>query len=243
MKDGIVYYRERSKAIIFLMAGFVFFSCSNRKEDAVNPEAIYFDYKITGTEGDDNLTVMLQYRDGGEEGDAIATGKVTLDGEVLTADSTKMSGIFYELHKPIAEFAGKHIISFIGIDKKEYREEFSFEPLVLLSTLPDTIMRNGLVFEFAGIGLQDQLRVILTDTTLKNDGDFVTGLPISADTTVPIPIQFRLAVDSSYLFKLFTGPIQLEFIKETIKDIEGFSRRGGRLLITYSLKREFILKD
>lgn len=246
MKNRNEYYREQSKAIIFLMAGFVFFSCSNKKDDAVNPEAIYFDYKVTAAEGNDNLTVLLQYRAGGEEGDGIfitEPGKIMLDGEVLPADSNKMSGTFYELHKPIAEFSGKHSISFTGIDQKEYREEFSFEPLALLSTLPATITRNGLVFEFTGIGPQDQLRVILTDTTLKNDGDFVTSWPISADTTVPIPIQRQLTLDSSYLLKLFPGPIQLEFIKETIKDIEGPSRRGGRLLITYSLKREFFLKD
>ena len=52
----------------FFLIGTVFLSsCKNSdKKDTVDPDIIYFDYKITGQEGDDNLTVMLQYKDGDE---------------------------------------------------------------------------------------------------------------------------------------------------------------------------------
>src|SRR4026208_282257 len=70
----------------------------------VNPETIYFDYKLWGEEGNDDITLMLQYRYGGKNGTTLVLGepsKVELDGELIPADSSNMTGAFYEMIKPI----------------------------------------------------------------------------------------------------------------------------------------------
>lgn len=234
MKGMIIYAIGWKKVIGFFILCVAFFSCNNKKGDtAVDPEDIYFNYKITGEEGDDNLTVMLQYRVGGEEGDALSMDKVTLDGEILPADSTKMTGTFYELHKPIAAFTGKHSILFTGINKKEYKEEFDFRPVTLLTPVADTIGRSEMVFEFDGLEPKDYLTVLLSDTSYINNGI----------NHVAIVVNGRLVIRQSDLENLANGPVQIEFIREYEKPVKNGTKGGGRLLITYSLKREFFLKD
>jgi hypothetical protein len=233
MKDQIKKGKGRSWIFFLLVFCIVFISCNNKREDALNPEAIYFDYKITGEEGSDKLTVLLQYRVGGEEGDAVSIGNVTLDGELMTLDSSKMSGAFYELHKPITEFKGKHSILFAGINKKEYKEEFDFQPVELITPLADTIHRSDLAFEFKGLSRKDNLRVLLTDTSFINDG--INRVDLVRDG--------QLVINKTDLETLANGPVQIEFIREYERPVRNATREGGRLLITYSLKREFFLKD
>ena len=226
---------NRFLSLLLISSTLYFFACNNKKDKNYEPEpeAIYFDYQITGKEGDDNLTVMLQYRDGGEDGDAIAVGKVILDGEIVTVDSAKMTGFFYELHKPISSFSGKHTIVFTGADQKEYKEEFEFQPVVLLTAIADTIKKNELVFSFQGMEVEDYIRVVLTDTSFYNDG-------INVVSTVS---DGKLVISQSDLENITPGPVQLEFIREYERPVKNGTEAGGRLLITYSLKREFILKD
>ncbi len=226
---------NRLLSLLLISSTLYFFACNNKKDKNYEPkpEAIYFDYQITGKEGDDNLTVMLQYRDGGEDGDAIAVGKVILDGEIVTVDSAKMTGFFYELHKPISSFSGKHTIVFTDADQKEYKEEFEFQPVVLLTAIADTIKKNELVFSFQGMEAEDYIRVVLTDTSFYNDG-------INVVSTVS---DGKLVISQSDLANIALGPVQLEFIREYERPVKNGTEAGGRLLITYSLKREFIMKD
>jgi 8-oxo-dGTP pyrophosphatase MutT (NUDIX family) len=232
-------FRQLRKSFtgVIMFSIVVLVSCINADKEKANntdPGHIYFDYKITGEEGDDNLTVMLQYREGGEDGDAIAPGgKVMLDEEMLEYDSTKMGGFFYELHKPIAAFTGKHHIVYTGTDKKEYKEEFEFRPVVLLTVLGDTLPRSEMIVEFEGLEPEDHLRVVLTDTSYYNDG-------INRVDTV---INGRLVITRSDLESLAPGPIQLNFIREFERPVKNGTEEGGRLQIVYSLHREFFLKD
>ncbi|MBC7874289.1 MAG: hypothetical protein H7Y01_09855 [Ferruginibacter sp.] len=235
-------YNISKKCIIFFIALINLLACNIKKEDKkADPDSIYFDYKVTAEEGDDNLTILLQYRDGGEQGDAMSIGepgKVMLDGEVLTPDSTRMTGTFYELHKPINGFSGKHSIIFTGIDKKEYREEFYFEPVSLLTPIADTIHRLDLIADpviigFSGLDREDYIRVVLTDTTYYNDG-------INRVDSVR---NGQLTLTKADLEELADGPVQLEFIREYERPVKNGTGEGGRLLITYRLKRGFFLKE
>ena len=228
---------NRLFCFLFLFLLFSGTSCLNRQldEEGVNPDTIYFDYKITANESDDNLTVMLQYRDG-EDGDAIAIkepGAVLLDGEPMSATNTKMSGTFYEVHKPIAAFAGKHNIVFRTIDKKEYKEEFNFRPVSLSTAFADTFRRNDLALELDGLDTADFIRVLMTDTSFKNEGI----------NRVDKVLNGRLVITKADLENLANGPIQLEFIREYERSVKNGTEEGGRLQITYSIKREFFLKD
>lgn len=215
----------------------LFVSCTNKKSDSneVNPGNIYFDYKVTANEEDENLTVMLQYRDG-DGGDAFSikeNSKVMLDGETVPEDSTKMTGAFYEMNKPVDGFSGKHSIVFTDLNKKEYKEEFNFNPVVLKTSVPDTILRKELVFEFDGLDSEDYVRVLMTDTSFINDDI----------NRVDKVLDGRLIISKTDLESLANGPIQLEFIREYDRPVRNGTKEGGRLQITYSLKREFFLKD
>lgn len=218
---------------LFGISLFFFLNCNNRdKSYKSDREAIWFDYQVTGREGDDNLTVMLQYLGGGKDGNGISMDSVMLDGEILPADSTKMNGIFYELHKPALAFARKHNIT-VTTNNKEYKEEFDFRPIALVTPVADTVRRGELVFILEGLEKEDRVRVLLTDTSFINDG-------INRVETVT---NGRLAISKTELESLANGPVQLEIISEYERRINNGRSEGGRLLISYSLKREFVLKD
>jgi hypothetical protein len=202
----------------------------------VNPDAVYFDYKIWGEEGKEEVTVNLQYRMGGKNGTTLmldAPSKVLLDGEELRVDSAKFSGAFYEVQKPTTAFAGNHTISFTDLNKNEYKEEFSFTPFSLDPDVPAVITRGELVFTFKGLEPVDYLTVVLTDTSFSskdiNDLDTVKN--------------GRLVINSERLSAVVNGPINLQFIKEGNQDLKNTTKEGGKLYMSYGLKREFELKD
>jgi len=53
----------------------------------------------------------------------------------------------------------------------------------------------------------------------------------------------RLVISREDLETIGTGPVQLELIREYERGVKNRTDAGGRLQITYSLKREFFLKD
>ena len=202
----------------------------------VNPESIYFDYKIWGEEGNDNLTIKLQYRFAGENGTTLlldGPSKVELDGEVLKADSSKITGVFYEIEKPVASFPGKHVITFTDGNNKQYKEVFHFEPITLTNPVPISIQRSDLVFEFNGLSNEDNVRVLMTDTSYLSE-------EINRVDTVK---NGRLIISKEELLALSNGPVHLEITKEFERPVKNGTREGGRISISYGLKREFILED
>ena len=237
--------RFKKRVTTFLLPAIFLFSCANNKEpdssDEVDPEAIYFDYQVRGEEGNDYITVLLQFRFGGENGGTLTLeepGKVELDGEVIAPDSSKITGAYYEIQKPIKVFTGRHSIVFTGSDKKIYKNEFDFQPLLLLTTIGDTLRRSDLVFDpivigFNGLNSEDYVRVLLTDTTFTGNG-------INRLDTVR---NGRLLITKQELENIANGPVQLEFIREHERRVKNRMGERGKLQITYSLKREFILKD
>jgi hypothetical protein len=54
---------------------------------------------------------------------------VSLDGKEIPADSSKLTGAFYEVMDPVNNFSGNHSIVFTDVNKKKYEEEFSFQHL------------------------------------------------------------------------------------------------------------------
>lgn len=202
----------------------------------VNPEAVFFDYRIWAEEGREDVTVNLQYRMGGRNGTTLILdepSKVLFDGEQMKVDSAKVTGAFYEVQRPLASFEGKHVITFIHIDNKEYKEEFEFVPFTLDPEVPVVMHRGDLVFTFKGLDSLDQLGVTLTDTSFNssdiNDLDSVKN--------------GRLVIAASRLAALVNGPINLQFYKEIDRPLKSTTREGGRLYISYGLKREFELRN
>ncbi len=221
-----------------LAVSFFFISCSSNEignGKDVNPNAIYFDYKIWGNEGDDAITVMLQYRFGGSNGTTLVLeepSKVELDGQQIKTDSSRMTGAFYEIIKPVKDFTGRHSIVFTDINQKQYKEEFSFQPIALRTTIPAEIERDELVFELDGLDPIDYVRVLLNDTSFASEG-------INRVDTVK---NGRVIVSRQDLETVVNGPIHLELYKEVERPVKNGTDEGGKLAITYGVKREFVLK-
>lgn len=222
-----------------LAVSFFFISCTSNEIGSgkdVNPNAIYFDYRIWGNEGDDAITVMLQYRFGGSNGTTLVLedpSKVELDGKQIMTDSSKMTGAFYEMVKPVKEFTGKHSIVFTDINQKQYKEEFNFQPIALRTTFPKEINRDELVFELDGLDPIDYVRVLLNDTSFASEG-------INRVDTVR---NGRVVINKKDLETVVNGPVHLELYKEVDRLVKNGTDEGGKLSITYGVKREFVLRD
>jgi hypothetical protein len=230
-----------NKVIGFLfLSGIIFFvSCTSNEignSKDVNPESIYFDYRVWGDEQSADITVKLQYRFAGPNGTTLLLedpSKAELDGIVIKADSSKMNGAYYEVTRPVKGFAGRHSIVFTDINGKKYKEEFSFKPISLKTTIPAVVKRGDLVIELEGLAPQDYVNVMLSDTASFSEG-------ISRIDTVK---NGRIIISKADLKSLVNGPIHFEISKEDEKWIKNRTKEGGKLSISYELKREFALKD
>jgi hypothetical protein len=230
-----------SRTILFISALtsiFFLFSCTSNEignSKDVNPDAVFFDYKIWADESREDVTVNLQYRMGGKNGTTLVLDEpsnVLFDGEQLQPDSAKVTGAYYEIQRPFSSFAGKHTITFTDLNKKEYKEEFEFVPFTIDSISP-VMHRGDLVFTFKGLDPVDYLNVILTDTSFT-----------SADINDMDSIRDgKLIISANRLSALVNGPINLQFYKEIVKPLKSSTKEGGKLFISYGLKREFELKD
>lgn len=225
--------------ILALISISILFSCNSNEignSKDVNPDAVFFDYRIWAEEGREDVTVNLQYRMGGENGTTLVLNepsKVLFDGEQLNVDSAKVTGAFYEVQKPLTSFTGNHTISFTSLDNKEYKEEFEFVPFTFDPEVPPVLHRGDLIFTFKGLDSTDLLGITLTDTS------FASGDINDIDTVK----NGRLVIKASRLSSLVNGPINLQFYKEIVRPLKNSSKEGGRLYMSYGVKREFDLKD
>lgn len=230
---------NRFFVLLFILPFFFAASCSNDEKvnrRDIDPESIYFDYKIFGNEGYDKITVKLQYRYDGENGETILLEEpsiVELDGEMLIADSAKMTGVYYEVQKPVTAFSGKHTITFTAGNNKKYKEVFDFKPITLTKPVPAVIKRGDLVFEFNGLSRNDLVRVLMTDTAFFSE-------EVNRVDSVK---NGRLFIFKEELRGLKNGPIYLEITKENEREVSKGTKEGGRLSISYGLRREFNLTD
>jgi hypothetical protein len=210
-------------------------SCLDKKDTPYEADNIYFDYRIRGQEGNDNLAIRAQFREEDEEGEAIPVrppGLVSIDGDKLQADSTKMDGYYYETFKPIQSFAGKHAIIYTDINKKEYREEFEFRPFSISADLPDTLRRNDMEITLEGVNDGEKVTVILIDTSFEN------GITRKDEV-----YNNQVLLTAEDLGELANGPVQLELIHEIDIPVKNGTKAGGRVSIVFSVKKEFVLAD
>ena len=221
--------------IVFLLAFIT--GCKDRDAPVIRSGNIFLDYKITSLEVNGEVTVLLQFRYGGPYGSSIklkAPAKVELDGHLIPADSSKMTGAFYEVRSPIQEFAGKHSIKFVDMEGNESTEEFEFRPFNLRTNLPNSVNRtDDLLLELQNLDSVSYFRVLLTDTTFHNVG-------INRMDTIRNGI---ITISQEELATLAPGPIHLELILELEKPIKSRNSPDGWLSISYGLSREFILPE
>ena len=226
---------------IFLAACTALVSCFNNKEigaaNDVDPQSIYYDYKIEGEEGKEAVSIMLQYRFGGEEGTTLVLDEpstVSVDGIPLKTDSARITGAFYELLLPADGFNGTHTILFTDREKKQHKEEFQYNPFGLASELPEKIKNEPFTIRLSGLSAAPAaIRLVITDTAF-NTRDVNEEMMVDSGEII---ITRRL------LSNLKNGPVTLEIYREEEHPVKNGSKEGGRILITYSLKRQFELTD
>ncbi|MCC7400761.1 MAG: hypothetical protein IT214_04680 [Chitinophagaceae bacterium] len=229
------YYTITLTAFILVL----FLSCSSNEignNKDVDPQSVYFDYRISGEEGRDDVTVFLQYRFSGPDGTTLVLdkpAKVELDGKEIPVDSSRFSGAYYEVSVPVQNFTGKHTIIFTDLDKKEYKEEFDFQPITLKTVIPEIVRRNDLVLDIDGLAPVDYVRVLLTDTAFSSSD-------INRVDTVR---NGRITISKRDLQKVVNGPVYLELSKETDKPVKEATREGGHLSFSYGIKRDFTLQE
>lgn len=222
-----------------VITAFFLTACNNTeigKGADVKQSAIYFDYYLTGEEDMENITLRLQYRFAGPNGTTLlltAPSQVTLDGVTLTADSSKMNGVYYEVMKPKNTFAGEHTIVFTDHDNHSYTEKFTFSPFGIKYNLPDTIKREDLVINLDGLQPTDYVTILLTDTVFTNSG-------VNRVDTVK---NGELVITRTDLDKLAPGPIYLDLFKEKEDEIENGTAEGGRFNKVFSARKAFLLVD
>jgi hypothetical protein len=207
--------------------------CKNKdeqKEEAASGD-VFFDYRITGEDGNDSVTCFFQYRHGGPDGDAVIwpeKGKLVLDEEPLTADSAGLDGSYYEVRKPLNAFEGNHTILF-HMDGKGYKEEFGFHAFGLATELPEVINRKPFTIELRGLPEKTSVRLVLVDTAF-----------LSEDINGIYPVRNgQLSITTDMLSKLSDGPVSLQILWEDRRRLKSHTAAGGWITRAYSLSREF----
>jgi hypothetical protein len=192
----------------------------------------FYDYKVVAEEGNDNLLVMAQIKKGGEEadGEILPQGaSLQIDGQPMEIDSAKIGGIYYEKYMNIDSFAGSHQLVLQQADGKSNEAVFNFLPFALLTNLDKTISRKAFRLQFAGLDALSDLRIVLTDTSFESEG--VNELWQAKDSI--------LTIGPAMLANLKNGPVQLTLTREQEQPLKG----GGRLLMLYTIRKEFVLAD
>lgn len=211
--------------------------CTNRDKikSNVDYDRLYFDYEITAEEDAGYATCVFQFKAGGEEGKAvnIEPATVELDGQKIETDSAKLSGFFYEMQKPIDSFAGKHAIVFRNPDEKEYRNDFEFSPFTLQKELPGKLNRKPFSIQLKNFpATKKSVRLLLLDTVFESSG---------FNDMVPV-VNGKITISDSILRSVKKGPISLALYMEQEIPLKKKTMAGGKIFITYGLKRQFDLQ-
>lgn len=205
----------------------------NDKEAATD---VYFDYKITGEEGKPGVNCLFQFLAGRRNNRAVhlmQPATIKLDSIELTVDSAKLSGAFYEKIFPLDSFAGPHEILYTDVNRKKYKEEFFFTVFHLANELPAAVdPANDLFIRLAGLKELDSLRVVATDTSFESLG---------INEVLPVH-KGELNIAAKFFGQLVDGPIILLLYHETERPVKEGTAKGGRISVTYSLQRQFVLK-
>jgi hypothetical protein len=215
-------------------------ACNNSSQvakDGTGQEAVYSDYRIEGEDGKEEVTCLLQFRLGGPNGPAFLLNEprtVELDGEVVQPDSTRLSGVYYEVTKPVSEFKGKHALVFTDEGGKRYRQEFEFWPFSLAAEIPSKVKRAPFTIQLTNFPKNSTpVQLIMVDTAFEtNDVN-----------EMAVVNKGQLLIGEPILNRLKSGPVLMELIKEEEKSIKKGARWKGRLVVSYGLKREFELAD
>lgn len=195
---------------------------------------VFISYTITGDQEKESVTCMMQFRLGGPDGKGMLLENgagISLDGEVLSPDSARLSGVFYETERPLSGFEGKHAIVYTDAAKNKFTENFSFQPFQL-SSLPETADRRGFDVQLGNFPKRrTRVQLMLTDTAFRTN-DVIESVMVT---------DGKLPVTPAMLSKLRTGPVFVEIYREEDRPLQQIPGAGGRIRISYGVRGSFLL--
>jgi len=203
------------------------------KKEKENNEAVFFDYQVMGEEGRDFVTVLIQFKEGDAEGNTLLLeepAKVEMDGEVLKPDSAKRSGAYYEAHRDTEEFTGSHTIIFTDFNRKQYKEEFLFSPMRLRQELPEKVKQDSFSVYLDNVKPGTKVRYVLADTSFETD---------DVNEVQKMSSTGRIIFNEVEMTKVKPGPVTLLLTLEDERPVKNGTKAGGRIYISYSLRRDF----
>lgn len=229
--------RIRFSSLLITLLGITLFSCNSNeigKAEDVSPDAIYFDYQISGEDGNPEATVFLQYKFGGENGTTLTIdtpGKVEVDGIELKPDSTRFVGAFYETQQPLEKMTGQHSIRFTNPGGKSYDEEFNFIPFSLDSEIKNINRDDSLIIYLKGVKDDEKINVNLSDTVFGSNG---------VEKDFPV-YDGKILISKDELKELSKGPISFRMERVNSRPIKKGTLQGGRLTTKFTLSRELMI--
>jgi hypothetical protein len=221
--------------LLFMMLGLSLGLFSCRDGMKYKEEELFLDYQITGEEGSDSVSILVQFRAWGSQGPTVVllkNAEVSLDGEKIKLQDGLKTGPLYAMVRPLHDFAGKHEIVFRNSKGTEYKREFHYSPFSLEDSLPGIEKgHEGFKLAVRGLNNGDRVRIMLTDTSYagKETDRF--------DTVMNGHIQIR----ASDLAGLKSGPLQLEVSKEEEDDLGGRDQMDGFITVCYTVRKELFL--
>lgn len=225
----------RKRFLVFLFPLFLM-ACRN-KEAAPPPAAdpLFLDAKVWSEEGRDDVNCFFQLKEGNADGAAVpvpAGGKLELDGQSPAADSTRFMGVYYEVSRPMAAFTGKHSLAVSLPGGWELEESFGFQAFGLAEEWQDSRPRAPFTIQLTNLpGKETRIRVVMIDTAFQS---------VDVNDLVPVT-DGRLEISQAMLNSIVDGPVMFELYKEEELPLKKKGKTMGRLAMTYSLKREFML--
>jgi len=215
-------------------------ACKSEKErestSEMEPDGIFHDYQVNANEDTDSVTVLLYFREYDEFGyglrlDTPAT--ILFDGQAVPAYKLEIPGSYYEVNRYAPDFAGRHSIQYT--DKRGQLAEipFNYQPMQVVSELPAVLTSDSLLIQLSGVDSGDIVHIVLTDTTYAGEGierlDTVYG--------------GKILISAGELASLAPGPVQLELIRETSRELGEEGHMRGQLRTTYHIRREMTLAE
>ena len=195
----------------------------------------YFDYRVTGDEESNTVTVLMQFRAGSPDGPGMlldTPASVSLDGYLLEPDSTRMHGVYYEQRWLAHEFNGLHQIKYATPEGDTLVERFNFPVFGFAQPLAEKWSVADTEIEITGLPADDSLHILLLDTAYLSRGiDRFIRLEDS---------KIKLSADE--LGRLRKGPIIFHIYRDRERPLKQVDEAGGRLATSYMLSRRFILE-
>jgi len=197
----------------------------------VNPDAIYQEYNVSATEGDNSADFTAQFRFGGKNGTTLVLNdksNVALDGKELAVDSSGAMGAYYRAYLPMPAAAGEHVWKFTDGNDKSYSNKFTMQPFSMINQFNAPLPASNLELQFKGLSDNDEINIMISDTSsMQRYSDIDTTIKINSGKAI---------IPAGQMKKLAPGPITFEISKEDNISLGSATREGGVIMYRYQLK-------